>query len=81
VEDFKITFELFPQPAFESLNISSTHSFDKLEILKTTGESVLALNKPQRIQNISVSEWSNGNYVLRLTEGTHSVSRLFVVKH
>lgn len=81
VEDFKITFELFPQPAFESLNISSTHSFDKLEILKTTGESVLMLNNPQRIQNISVSEWSNGNYVLRLTEGTHSVSRLFVVKH
>jgi hypothetical protein len=81
VEDFKITFELFPQPAFESLNISSTHSFDKLEILNSTGERIYTISNPQRMQQINVSEWSAGSYILQLTKGNTRVNRLFLVKH
>jgi hypothetical protein len=81
VENYDFQFELFPQPAHELLNVSTTQSFERLDILNSTGERIYTLSNPQRMQQINVSEWSAGSYILQLTQGTTRVNRLFLVKH
>jgi len=81
VEDYDFQFELFPQPSNETLNISTTQTFDRLDILNSTGERIYTLSNPQRMQQINVSEWSAGSYILQLTKGNTIVNRLFLVKH
>ena len=81
VEDYDFQFELFPQPANETLNVSTTHTFERLDILNSTGERIFTMSNPQRMQQINVSEWSAGSYILQLTQGNSRVNRLFLVKH
>jgi hypothetical protein len=81
VENYDFQFELFPQPAHELLNVTSTQSFERLDILNSTGERIYTLSNPQRMQQINVSEWSAGSYILQLTQGNTRVNRLFLVKH
>ena len=81
VEVYDLQFDLFPQPSNETLNISTTQTFDRLDILNSTGERICTMSNPQRMQQINVSEWSAGSYVLQLTQGNTRVSRLFLVKH
>jgi len=81
VEDYDFQFELFPQPANETLNVSTTQTFERLDILNSTGERIYTLSNPQRMQQINVSEWSAGSYILQLTQGNTRVNRLFLVKH
>jgi len=81
VEDYDFQFELFPQPANETLNVSATRTFERLDILNSTGERIYTMSNPQRMQQINVSEWSAGSYILQLTQGNTRVNRLFLVKH
>jgi len=81
VENYDFQFELFPLPANELLNVTSTQSFERLDILNSKGERIYTLSNPQRMQQINVSEWSAGSYILQLTQGTTRVNRLFLVKH
>jgi hypothetical protein len=81
VEDYDFQFELFPQPANETLSISSTQTFERIDILNSTGERIFTMSNPQRMQQINVSEWSAGSYILQLTQGNTRVNRLFLVKH
>ena len=81
VEDYDFQFELFPQPANETLNVSTTQTFERLDILNSTGERIFTMSNPQRMQQINVSEWSAGSYILQLTQGNSRVNRLFLVKH
>jgi hypothetical protein len=81
VEDYDFQFELFPQPSNETLNISTSQTFERLDILNSTGERIYTLSNPQRMQQINVSEWSAGSYILQLTKGNTRVNRLFLVKH
>jgi hypothetical protein len=81
VEDYDFQFELFPQPANETLNVSTTQAFERIDILNSTGERIFTMSNPQRMQQINVSEWSAGSYILQLTQGNTRVNRLFLVKH
>ena len=81
VENYDFQFELFPQPANETLNVSTTQTFERLDILNSTGERIFTMSNPQRMQQINVSEWSAGSYILQLTQGNTRVNRLFLVKH
>lgn len=81
VENYDFQFELFPQPANETLNVSTTQTFERLDILNSTGERIYTISNPQRMQQINVSEWSVGSYILQLTQGNTRVNRLFLVKH
>jgi hypothetical protein len=81
VENYDFQFELFPQPANETLNVSTTQNFERLDILNSTGERIFTMSNPQRTQQINVSEWSAGSYILQLTQGNTRVNRLFLVKH
>jgi len=81
VENYDFQFELFPQPANETLNVTTTQTFERLDILNSTGERIFTMSNPQRMQQINVSEWSAGSYILQLTQGNTSVNRLFLVKH
>jgi hypothetical protein len=81
VQDYDFQFELFPQPANETLSISTTQTFERLDILNSTGERIFTMTNPQRMQQINVSEWSAGSYILQLTQGNTRVNRLFLVKH
>jgi hypothetical protein len=81
VEDYDFQFDLFPQPSNETLNVSTTQTYERLDILNSTGERIYTLSNPQRMQQINVSEWSAGSYVLQLTQGNTRVNRLFLVKH
>ena len=81
VENYDFQFELFPLPAIETLNVSTTQTFERLDILNSTGERIYTISNPQRMQQINVSEWSAGSYILQLTKGNTRVNRLFLVKH
>jgi hypothetical protein len=81
VENYDFQFELFPQPANETLSISTTQTFERLDILNSTGERIYTMSNPQRMQQINVSEWSAGSYILQLTQSNTRVNRLFLVKH
>ncbi len=81
VENYDFQFELFPLPAIETLNVSTTQTFERLDILNSTGERIYTISNPQRMQQINVSEWSTGSYILQLTQGNTRVNRLFLVKH
>ena len=81
VENYDFQFELFPLPAIETLNVSTTQTFERLDILNSTGERIFTISNPQRMQQINVSEWSAGSYILQLTQGNTRVNRLFLVKH
>ena len=81
VENYDFQFELFPQPANETLNVTTTQTFERLDILNSTGERIFTMSNPQRMQQINVSEWSAGSYILQLTQGNTRVNRLFLVKH
>jgi len=81
VENKDFQFELFPLPAIETLNVSTTQTFERLDILNSTGERIYTISNPQRMQQINVSEWSVGSYILQLTQGNTRVNRLFLVKH
>jgi hypothetical protein len=81
VENYDFQFELFPQPANETLNVTTTQTFERLDILNSKGERIYTLSNPQRMQQINVSEWSSGSYILQLTQGNTRVNRLFLVKH
>jgi hypothetical protein len=81
VENYDFQFELFPQPANETLSISTSQTFERLDILNSTGERIYTMSNPQRMQQINVSEWSAGSYILQLMQGNTRVNRLFLVKH
>ncbi|MFM2228077.1 MAG: hypothetical protein RL664_1420, partial [Bacteroidota bacterium] len=81
VENYDFQFELFPLPAIETINVSTTQTFERLDILNSTGECIYTISNPQRMQQINVSEWSAGSYILQLTQGNTRVNRLFLVKH
>jgi hypothetical protein len=36
VENYDFQFELFPQPANETLNVTTTQTFERLDILNST---------------------------------------------
>lgn len=81
VENYDFQFELFPLPAIETINVSTTQTFERLDILNSTGECIYTISNPKRMQQINVSEWSTGSYILQLTQGNTRVNRLFLVKH
>jgi len=77
---------LFPNPAQETLNITTTASVRSdylIEIMNMHGCKVIEQQSSERtgtsLQKIDISQLSEGVYSLRYTSGYTSITRKFVV--
>ena len=70
-ESSLVDITLFPNPAQHTLNIQSSLSFDKIEIIDLLGKKVLSQTcKSNSMNQFDVSALKRGNYLVRLFDGT-----------
>lgn len=74
-EKEEISFELYPNPASEFLNIKGNLANFSVEIINTNGNSVL---KVQNQKNIKISDLADGLYLLKITSGNEEITKNFV---
>ncbi|MCP2025039.1 Leucine-rich repeat (LRR) protein [Flavobacterium sp. HSC-32F16] len=70
VENFKFSdyLTLYPNPAFDTLNIDSKDSIEKvsIEIFDVLGQLVIAVPNAETAAKIDVSRLNSGNYILKI---------------
>ena len=76
---------LYPNPANQSINIevlTSNLRLVKIEILNLQGGSLKAIETNTNIQNLDISAFANGTYILRLelSDGT-KVNKSIQIQH
>ena len=77
--------KLYPNPANQSINIevlTSNLRLVKIEILNLQGVSLKAIETNTNIQNLDISAFANGTYILRLelSDGT-KVNKSILIQH
>jgi hypothetical protein len=77
--------KLYPNPANQSINIevlTSNLRLVKIEILNLQGVSLKAIETNTNIQNLDISAFANGTYILRLelSDGT-KVNKSIQIQH
>jgi Secretion system C-terminal sorting domain len=72
------TFRMYPNPANDNLNITTSSSIDSIEIYNALGQIVAKENYSSKEVSIHVSNLSKGFYILSAQIGTESVRKQFV---
>lgn len=77
--------KLYPNPANQSINIKALYSYTsivKIEILNLQGGSLKAIETNTNIQNLDISAFANGTYILKLelSDGT-KVNKSIQIQH
>jgi len=76
-EVFSSQFSVFPNPAKNTLNISSKVSIDKAEVFNLIGKKVISNSKSSN-NSIDISNLSKGIYILKLTSGDSVATRKII---
>ena len=71
------TINIFPNPASSSINISSTEAIDKVQIIDSNGRMLYNAETPSN--NIALTNYSNGLYILKVISGTKETIKKIVV--
>ncbi|MFN8287774.1 MAG: T9SS type A sorting domain-containing protein [Chitinophagales bacterium] len=69
---------LFPNPAINTLTISSASSFTSAELFNMEGEKVAVYQLSKPTENINISALKQGAYIVRLQNGKKSVCKKIV---
>ena len=73
----RFQFETYPNPVRDILNISANTSIDKVELYNLLGNQVKSINLNSRTNQISLSDLSQGVYILRTyIQGNISTQKL-----
>ncbi|MGB1039558.1 MAG: T9SS type A sorting domain-containing protein [Flavobacteriales bacterium] len=83
IENNDITFKVFPNPATDVLNISSSQAIQlkTIEIFNSVGQKILAKNIDSQFKNskIDVSGYTNGVYIIQIrTKSNEVIVKRFV---
>ena len=76
-DDVISNFKLFPNPTVDFVNINTQLDNFKVEIFDLLGKNIF---KSYNLKTIDVSEFDNGTYLLKITSGYNSNSKLFLKK-
>ncbi len=76
--DFSASIALFPNPAQDSLNISSGYTLDSIEIFDQTGRSLKKIT--DKLDAVDVSDFSTGTYIVRIQSGKNVSIKKFIKK-
>lgn len=81
VEEKKVGFQTYPNPAANILNIQSEVIFDKLDIFDIIGNKVLTteLNSSTNNIEININSLQSGIYFVELTKGNLSAKKSIIV--
>ena len=73
---------LFPNPAYQTITISSPVTIQRMEIYDVLGRRMTSLTVDQKKQRVSVAEWASGVYyaTISLTGGGVVVKKFEVIK-
>jgi len=71
------TISIFPNPASTNINISSTDAIDKVQIIDSNGRMLYNAKTPNN--NIVLTNYSNGLYILKVISGTKETIKKIVV--
>jgi hypothetical protein len=76
INNFNTTFTLLPNPANESITITSTSIFNTVEIVSFLGQTILSQPANGNRLTLDVSNLTNGVYFVRIiTENGASVQK------
>ena len=68
---------LFPNPVSEILNINTKYQNFKIEIYDMIGKKIF---NAENLNSINVRDYDDGIYLLKLSFGNYSQSKLFIKK-
>ena len=68
---------LFPNPVSEILNINTKYQNFKIEIYDMIGKKIF---NAENLNSINVGDYDDGIYLLKLSFGNYSQSKLFIKK-
>lgn len=71
---------VYPNPANEEINFSSSFSIDNIEIFDILGKKVLAIEIKDYSSNINLSAFNKGVYIAKIKTEQGIVDKKFVVK-
>ena len=76
-DNFITDFRLYPNPANDLIYLHTQLDNFKVEIFDLLGKNIF---KSYNLKKIDVSEFDNGTYLLKITSGYNSNSKLFLKK-
>ena len=77
--EFNIT--LYPNPATESVTLKNLPFFSEIEITDALGQRVLEMNSDNSLQQIDLSHFSQGMYLIKIQKNGKVIFREKLVKH
>ncbi len=71
-KDNEVSFQVYPNPANESINIVSNNTLSKIEVIDVTGKLIVTRNLQlennlEKTVNLNVDDFVNGLYLIRIT--------------
>jgi N-acetylneuraminic acid mutarotase len=70
-----VSFDIYPNPSSDFININGDFKQFEVEIVNTNGNSVLKLNNQK---NINISDLAEGMYIINITFKNQKISKNFV---
>lgn len=75
------SLKLFPNPAAEKLQLTSTEKIKRLKVFDLTGREVFSNELTENNSQLDVSKYPNGSYFLQVEQEKTSQLKRFVVQH
>ena len=76
VEEIEVNLNLFPNPAYEQLNITCDCVINQVSFFNSVGQKVSDISS----NTLDVSDWTSGNYFAVIQSGDLTKRRWFVVE-
>ena len=81
LENEETSFEVYPNPANETIQVNSEKPFERVNIYDLNGKMHFSQMTNSSIQqNLNISELASGVYIIELEEGNHSSRQRIVVE-
>lgn len=81
IEDVKsVDVKVYPNPTYSSVTLELSRSADELKVMDITGKTLFSIASPDQQENIDLSDYHSGIYVIQLKYGTEVLYHKVVKK-